>query len=122
MPVTEKSASQLQSDHPTSEASPGSGQGREAAVATVEPQDVWALAFTAALVAFVGAIVVLSIPYAVFSVSLPASVNRLGLSVEATQGLLFERVWTLLIPSALFAGWIGYKFYRWGRQAMEMRP
>jgi hypothetical protein len=78
--------------------------------------DVLALGMTAAIVAFVGAIVVLTIPYAILSVPLPASVNRLGWSVEATQGLLFGHVGYLLIPSILFALWVGFKFYWWGQK------
>ena len=81
----------------------------------LEYPEVIAFALTAAVVAFVGAIVVLSIPYAILSVPLPASVNRIGLSVQFTQALFFGRVWILLVPSLLFAAWTGYKFYRWGQ-------
>lgn len=76
-----------------------------------------AVGFTAAIVTFVGAIVVLSIPYAVFSAPLPASVNRIGLSVEATRPLFFGRPWILLAPSILVALWIGYRAYHWARTA-----
>ena len=85
----------------------------------LEYPEVVAFALTAAIVAFVGAIVVLSIPYAILSVQLPASVNRIGLSVESTQALFFGRVWILLVPSLLFAAWIGYKFYRWGQKGSD---
>jgi hypothetical protein len=75
-----------------------------------------ALALTMAVVAFVGAIVVLTIPYAIFTVPLPPGVNPVGLSVETTQRLPFGPVWFLLVPASLFAGWVGYKVYQWGRQ------
>ncbi len=81
--------------------------------ATSNGQGVWALSLTLAIVAFVGALVVLTIPYAVLSVPLPPSVNRLGLNVEATQRLFFGRPWYLLIPATLIALWVGYKTYRW---------
>jgi predicted lysophospholipase L1 biosynthesis ABC-type transport system permease subunit len=70
--------------------------------------EVMALALTAAVVAFVGAIVVLTIPYAIFTIPLPASVNPFF-------GLLLY----LLVPSGLFALWVGYKFYRWGCENIE---
>jgi ABC-type uncharacterized transport system fused permease/ATPase subunit len=73
----------------------------------------WAFSLTLAIVAFVGAVVVLTIPYAVLSVSLPPQVNRLGLNVESTQSLFFGRPWYLLIPATLIALWTGYKAYRW---------
>lgn len=66
-----------------------------------------------AIVAFVGALVVLSIPYAILSVSLPPSINRLGMSVATTQLLLFGRPWYLLVPATLVALWIGLWSYRW---------
>lgn len=76
-------------------------------------QVAWSLSLTLAVVAFVGVIVVLSIPYAVLSVSLPPQVNRLGLNVESTQRLFFGRPWYLLIPATLIALWVGYRTYRW---------
>ena len=82
--------------------------------------EVVALALTAAVVAFVGAIVVLTIPYAIFTIPLPASVNPTGLTAEAPQRPFFGLVWYLLVPSGLFALWVGYKFYRWGCKNIEM--
>jgi hypothetical protein len=116
MPVIEEPTSQVESDDAMGGASSGSGEGHDPAAARTEYRDILALACTATIVAFVGAIVVLTIPYAILSAPLPPSVNRLGLSVETTQALFFGRVWYLLIPSALFAVWTGYKFYRWGRK------
>jgi hypothetical protein len=84
--------------------------------------EVVALAFTAAIVAFVGGIVVLTIPYAVFTIPLPSSVNPVGLSVEAIQRPLFGHIWFLLVPSSLFALWVGYKFYQWGRRQNTETP
>ena len=106
-----------QSGSESREVASGSTEGRNVVAKKRANQDALALAFTAAIVAFVGAVVVLTIPFAVFSAPLPASINRLGLSVEASQNLLFERVWYLLVSSILFALWIGYKSYRWGRSA-----
>ena len=76
-----------------------------------------ALGFTAAIVAFVGALVVLTIPFVVISIPLPPSVNRLGLSIKTTQALFFGRPWYLLVPAVLLAGWIGYRSYRWSCSA-----
>ena len=76
-------------------------------------QVAWTLGLTLAIVAFVGAVVVLTIPFAVLSVSLPPQVNRLGLNVESTQSLFFGRPWYLLIPATLIALWTGYRAYRW---------
>ena len=76
-------------------------------------QVAWTLSLTLAIVAFVGAVVVLTIPYAVLSVPLPPEVNRLGLNVEGTQSLFFGRPWYLLIPATLIALWVGYRAYRW---------
>ncbi len=50
----------------------------DGSVAEAGYRDALALGFTAAIVAFVGAIVVLSIPYALLSVPLPPNVDRLG--------------------------------------------
>ena len=97
-----------------SESLVGSGEEDNITVAKKRHQDALALAFTAALVAFVGAVVVLTIPYALLSAPLPPEVNPLGISVLAGRGLFFGRVWYLLIPSVLFAAWLGYKFYQWG--------
>ena len=83
----------------------------------LEYSEIVAFAVTVAIVAFVGAIVVLSIPFAILSAPLPSSVDRLGLSVEATQSLFFGKVWYLLPPSALFATWAGYMAYRRGQNA-----
>lgn len=77
-----------------------------------EHQVAWTLILTAAIVAFVGAVVVLSIPYAVLSVSLPPDVDRLGLKVGTLQALLFGHPWYLLLPSALFALWVAFRVYR----------
>lgn len=72
-----------------------------------------ALGFTAAIVAFIGVFVVLSIPFAILSVPLPPSVNRVGLVIATTQELFFERSWYLLAPAALIALGAGYRSYRW---------
>jgi hypothetical protein len=115
MPVTENPTSPLESDIEMNNTPlVSAGEGDHIGIARTDYRAVLALACTAAIVAFVGAIVVLTIPYAILSVSLPASVNRLGLSIETTQALFFGQVWYLLIPSALFAVWVGYKFYWWG--------
>lgn len=82
--------------------------------AEADPSAILALSMTGAIVAFIGALVVLTIPFAILSAPLPQSVNHLGLSVEISRGFLFERGWYLLVPSVLFALWIGYKFYQWG--------
>ena len=117
MPVPEKSTSPSESDTEMNNITPPSTEGSNGVVmARTKYREVLALAFTAAIVAFVGAIVVLTIPYAILSAPLPQSVNRLGLSVETTQTLLFGQVWYLLLPSVLFAAWVGYKFYQWGRK------
>lgn len=108
MASNDKLTSNSQSSDATSEASAGG----------IEHRDAVALGFTAAILAFVGAVVVLTIPYAFFSAPLPPRVDRLGLSGEVVQGLLFGRVWLPLIPSALFALWVGYKSYRWGCRAV----
>lgn len=78
----------------------------------IEKQTALAFGFTVAIVVFVGAIVVLSIPFAILSVTLPPMVNHLGLNVEATQGLLFGRPGYLLVPAALIGVWAGYKAYQ----------
>lgn len=88
----------------------------------IRNSEVVALALTAAIVAFVGAIVVLTIPYAMLTIPLPASVNPTGLSVEAPQHPFPGLVWYLLVPSCLFALWVGYKFYRWGCNNTETSP
>lgn len=91
----------------------GSGEQPNNPRVRPEKQGVWSLSLTLAIVAFVGAIVVLTIPYAILSVPLPASVNRLGLNVETTQRLFFGHPWYLLVPATLIALWVGYKAYRW---------
>lgn len=113
MLMNETSTSKLSSDQGTNKPF-GPEQESENPGVGAKHSDVLALGMTAAIVAFVGAIVVLTIPYAIFSAPLPPTVNRLGLSVEATQGVLFGRAWYLLVPSILFALWIGYRFYQWG--------
>lgn len=90
--------------------SPRAGTGRRAALA---------LGFTAALVAFVGTLVVLTIPFVVISIPLPPGVNRLGLSVESTQALFFGRPWYLLVPALLIGVWIGYRSYRWSCSTIQ---
>ncbi len=90
-----------------------SAERRDSPRADMGHRAALALGFTAAIVAFVGALVVLTIPFVVVSIPLPPSVNRLGLSVETTQALFFGRPWYLLVPAALLAAWIGYRSYRW---------
>jgi hypothetical protein len=117
MLVSEGSAPELQPDGAASEVPPGSMERHDSSIAEAGYHDALALGFTAAIVAFVGAIVVLTIPYALLSAPLPPSVDRLGLSVKTTQGLLFERPWSLLAPAILVAFWTGYSSYRWSRAA-----
>jgi hypothetical protein len=106
-------------DHPSDsvagEAPSESTEKHNSPPAREESHDALALGFTMAILAFVGAIVVLSIPHAVLSVPLPADVDRLGLSVGLTQGLLFGQPWYLLVPATLIALWVGYRSYRWAR-------
>lgn len=82
-----------------------------------EEHGPWAVGLTAAILAFVGAVVVLSIPYAVLSVPLPASVDRLGVSGSMPAGWLFGRPEYLLIPAGLAALGVGYGVYRRSRGA-----
>ncbi|HBY96471.1 MAG TPA: hypothetical protein DEP84_21425 [Chloroflexi bacterium] len=96
----------------------GSDEMRGDSVARTGSRTALAFGLTTALVGFVGALVVLSIPFAILSVSLPPTVNRLGLPVAATQALLFGHPWYLLIPSTLIAVWIGFWSYRWCCRAM----
>ncbi len=117
-----KPTSHLGSDRMTSRVFLGSGKERNVISLRAGRGDALALAITAAIVAFVGAIVVLTIPYAFLSVPLPPSVDRLGLSTVVIQKLLFGRVWYLLIPSALFALCIGYRSYRWGLRSILTTP
>jgi len=91
----------------------GSVERFDESAVKADPQASLAYGLTMALVAFVGALVVLSIPFAVLSVSLPPDINRLGLSVETTQALLFGRPLYLLVPSTVIAVWIGLWSYRW---------
>gem|GEM_PF-6608009 len=117
MLISEGSAFDLQPDRAASEVPPGSMGRPDSSVAAAGYHDALALGFTVAIVAFVGAIVVLTIPYALLSVPLPPSVDRLGLNVRTIQGLLFERPWSLLAPAILIALWAGYTSYRWSRAA-----
>ncbi|NIQ40214.1 MAG: hypothetical protein GTN81_16760 [Proteobacteria bacterium] len=114
MIANEKPTSHQQSDHTTGEMSLGAHEEHSVNCVGGGRRDALALATTTLIVVFVGAIVVLSIPYAVLSAPLPSSVDRLGLSIEAIQNLFFGRPWYLLVPSALFALWMGYAVYRWG--------
>ncbi|MFQ5854832.1 MAG: hypothetical protein ACE5LU_04200 [Anaerolineae bacterium] len=105
----------MRADSAAGETSLRAVERRDNPVAGAGDRSALALGFTAAVTAFVGAIVVLTIPYAVLSVSLPPSVNRLGLAVETTQVLFFGRPWYLLVPAMLVAVWVGYRSYRWYR-------
>jgi hypothetical protein len=122
MRFKKKPTSHRGSDSVTSKVLFGSGKERNETALRTGRRDVLALAITAAIVGFVGAIVVLTIPYAFLSTPLPPSVDRLGLSTETFQKLLFGRVWYLLVPSSLFALWIGFRSYRWGLKSILASP
>ncbi len=117
MPISEGSPPNQHSDRATSKASPPSVEKPDNLSVREAYHDALALGFTAAILAFVGAIVVFSIPYVVLRAPLPASVNRLGMSVATTQGLLFGRPWYLLLPAMLIALWAGYRSYCWFHNA-----
>ncbi len=119
---SEKPTSHQQPDGTTGEMSLGSREEHSVVCVGGGRRDALALGITAAIVVFVGAIVVLSIPYAVLSAPLPSSVDRLGLSIEAFQKLFFGRSWYLLVPSALFALWMGYWVYKWGLRSNLATP
>lgn len=106
----------------TSEALPSSSERHNSLDGTAGYGAVLALSLTAAIVAFVGAIVVLTIPFAVLSVSLPPTVNHLGFNPETTRRLFFGRPWYLLAPATLIALWVGYSSYRWCRSTISARP
>jgi hypothetical protein len=118
----DKSNSPSQSDTATDHVPSGPDEERTGGVVKAGRWDALAVGITAFIVAFVGAIVVLSIPYAILSAPLPPSVDQLGLSTEVTQKFLFERAWYILVPSVLFALWIGLTSYRWGLKSMQTAP
>ncbi|NIQ39730.1 MAG: hypothetical protein GTN81_14250 [Proteobacteria bacterium] len=122
MAHSDKPTSPTQSDTATDQVSPDPDKERTGGVAAAGRWDALAVGITAFIVAFVGAIVVLSIPYAILSAPLPPSVDRLGLSTEITQKFFFERAWYILVPSILFALWIGFTSYRWGLKSMQTAP
>lgn len=95
------------------EMSPRSVENDDNPAVDADRRPALALGFTAAIVTFVGAIVVLTIPFAVLSAPLPASVNRLGIAVDTGQALFFGRPWYLVVPAIVLAAWAGYKSYRW---------
>ncbi len=111
--VPKEASPGVQADEVAGEISPRSVENHDNPAVGTDRRPALALGFTAAIVTFVGAIVVRTTPFAVLSAPLPASVNRLGLAVDTGQALFFGRPGYLLVPATVVAAWAGYRSYRW---------